>query len=193
MIQLKQLELLIKAQLQIKGIVMAIRKKEYVYFLLSAVIFILIVNIFSEKGISIDRIRLLGFSDVMKIFSQNLGYIFISLLFSFLGLSFVFIIKVLFLIGQGPSQFGINPIIYYACSFFHGVGELIVCSIVFYFTINQFKIIIGYYLGKKTFSEVKSFYISFIKSYLPKIIVILLISALVEVYISNRLIRFFIN
>lgn len=133
-------------------------------------------------------IKKLGFSHVLYIFGINSISIFTMLLLSITGLHLVMIFKVFMLIAQGPQLSGIDPIIYYGSSFTHGIGELLLCYLVLRFSIAQFKLIYGYIRDKKDKHDFKDFYSNFFKKTLPIIVLILFISALCEVYISNPLI-----
>lgn len=168
-------------------------KKQMIVFFSIAFLTILITNILTKSNNEIPQIKVLGFSDALHIFLINTLNILIFLLFSITGITFIIIFRIFIIIGQGPSLSGINPLIYYFCSFAHGLGELIACALVFCFSISQFKIIFGYFIGKVSKQEVKNLYISLFKYTLPSIIITLFISSLLEVYVSNRLIIYFVN
>ncbi|WP_232713399.1 stage II sporulation protein M [Bacillus xiapuensis] len=137
------------------------------------------------KTVSIER---LGFNHVLYIFYMNAAFVFSMILLSITGLHFVMIFKVLTLIGQGPSLSGIESSTYYLSSFIHGFFELLLCYIVLKFSIMQFKLVYENISEKKDKISIKQFYKNFIKKTCPLILIILFISAMCEVYISNPLI-----
>lgn len=170
-------------------------KKYKTYKILYIILFIVtvLIGIYTSKEpksiINISKIPLHG---ILLIFINNLFLISVWLLYSIFGISIFFIAKFLIHFGQVGIESGLNPIIYYGVSIPHGLGELFVTFIVFVFTIEQFIAWINFY-KYRDFKKLEEFYKYFFKHTFLVIIFILLISACLEVVVSNRLINIIFN
>ncbi|MDR6999445.1 hypothetical protein J2Y67_001892 [Neobacillus niacini] len=135
----------------------------------------------------IVELKFLYLEDAIYIFAINSLQVLFWFLLSPFGLSLPFIFKFIYSMGQAPHNTEIDGFWYYLSSIAHGVGEIIVSFIVFMFTIKQFYF---FYLFLKTkqANDLKRLYIELLKKYIPISIIILFISAIFEVYISNRII-----
>lgn len=170
-----------------------ITNKRLIGFFGIAVIIIAITNLLTETIEQKEHnITTLGFKDMLFVFATNSSYIALLLILSITGFNLLMIFKVFITIGQGPSLSGIEPLIYYLSSLTHGIGELLVCFLLFSFTINQAKVLFGYFNGTRGKQDVKTLYMDLIKRIIPAALVIILISSFCEIYISNRLIQLLI-
>ncbi|UUD42654.1 hypothetical protein [Bacillus pumilus] len=171
---------------------MDIKRYISLYFILSISI-IFIINIFIENNTEVREIPELSFVDVYYITINNILFTIFAGILSLFGLSFIFIFKIIFLIGEGPSTAGINPIIYYFSSISHGLVELFVGCLLFCFSIQFLKLIIDYTKGYLKIETIKYFLIKTVKYTIPFVCIVILIGALFEVYISNKLIKFILS
>lgn len=164
-------------------------KNLLILFTLCALILITIGYLTTNNSDNLE-IAALDINDVGIIFIINtlltLTYFFLSLF----GVSFLFIGKFLFSMGQGPKEVGIDPLIYFTSSTLHGLGELIVFFIIFSFTIKHIYYVINFLRGKMLGEALKHFYFTTIIKMIPLCLLIILISAFAEVYISNKLILY---
>lgn len=80
----------------------------------------------------------------------------------------------------------VSSLHYYSSSFIHGFVELVVLYIVLYVTLVQHKVLFNFF-SINIKNEMKVFYLNFLLKKGPFLVVILIVGALVEVYISNRL------
>lgn len=171
--------------------------KEYRYYIILyfsiGILTILFSNITAESQEPIQLIKKLELQDVFYIFGNNFLFALFSFLISFSGLSLILVFKVFVLIGQGPAQAGINSGMYYLSSFLHGFGELVIGCIIFCFTIKHIRLLFSVYLGNNPKSILKAFYKGFFKYTLPITMLIVFISAILEVYVSNIMIAYFIS
>lgn len=136
-----------------------------------------------------NEVILLKYTDIIPIFIYNSIIIFIYIFLSYFGGSFLLIFKFIYNMSISFNGYNMSPGSYYLSSYLHGVLELILCYYIFNFSIDLIK---GYYtFFKNNNSEYlkninKQFYIYV----LPKMLVIILIAACVEVIISNKLIYY---
>lgn len=166
--------------------------KEFVYYI-CGYSFMVFIAIFLgttladkvDKEIIVKQLNLL---DVIYIFTINLIVILSWLVISPLGLSILNIFSFFLNFGKVGLESGIPPIIYYLVSLFHGFGEILVNFILFSFTLKQIYLIFKF-LKCKDFRKIRSFYESSISYVLSRIVIILFISAIFEVVISNFLIN----
>jgi len=93
--------------------------------------------------------------------------------------------------GMSGKVSGIDPFVYYISSFTHGIGELILVFIVLLFSYMQFKMFYLVIKGKERIESMKQFYISALKIVIPLGLILSIVNALAEVYVSNRLILLF--
>lgn len=157
-------------------------------YLIIGLLVILFSNIMTKPQASIQSIRELGLQDIFYIFGNNLLFALFAFLLSFSGLSLILVFKIFVLIGQGPALAGIDSGIYYLSSFLHGFGELVIGCIIFCFTIKHIRILFSVYLGNNHKSILKVFYKKFFNYILPITMLIIFISSVLEVYVSNTII-----
>lgn len=165
-------------------------KKEYSYFFVYFFLSILIIgysltNNSFTNNMSND-FKSLNLEDVYLIFVMNSLQVLFFFLLAPLGISIVFILKFLYSIGQAPYSTKVDVISFYLSSLTHGLGEIIVCYLVILFTIKHFLCLYRFIRTKKM-SEFKKLYLNLIKRYIPLSLLILLLSAFCEVYISNKI------
>lgn len=138
-----------------------------------------------NKEISVKRLE---YFDIFYIFILNLVVILRWLVISPLGLTILSIFKFFVHLGKVSIESGIPPIIYYLVSLSHGLGEILVTFILFSFTVKQLYLFFKC-IKDKNLKILKNFYISSISYILSRIVIILFISSIFEIIISN----FFIN
>ncbi|KYC88507.1 hypothetical protein B4102_4039 [Heyndrickxia sporothermodurans] len=169
-----------------------IRKYIFIYFFISLII-IIALNLNHQISFQkTNMLPILTIKDVMTIFWANTKYILIGFILAPIGISLLWVIKIPFIIGQGPSLSGIDPGIYYLSSFIHGLGELFVGCILFCFTITHFHLLIKYMNRELSIAHFKAFYGQTIICILPITLAIIFISAIIEVFVSNFIIRAFL-
>jgi hypothetical protein len=170
-------------------------EKKAFYFSIYFLIAILVIGYsYSNSQVmnSNFEIKKLYLEDAILIFILNSVQIIFWFLLSPFGLSLPFILKFLYSMGQGPNSTDINPFLYYSSSVTHGFGEILVSYIVIVFTIKQFYCFYKVIKTKET-EILKKLYIKLMKKYIPISLIILLISSLMEVYVSNRIILHFVG
>ncbi|MFC0213294.1 hypothetical protein ACFFK0_12670 [Paenibacillus chartarius] len=141
-----------------------------------------------------DRtVALLQAGDAAFIFLVNGFMALVWMLMGVLGLSLIPIIKFLLHMGAGPAAEGIHPFIYYLSSFSHGLCEWFVGYLVLKFTIEHVRCILLYSRNLIGRAQLAAFYKRVLLRTLPQIFGILLAGALLEVYVSNRLIYYFVQ
>lgn len=162
-----------------------------ILYLLCSLIFIVVFNILASPSSSsiTKQIPVMGLSEFLFIFLNNLAYTLAGFLLSFVGLSLIFIIKIPLIIAQGAHEAGINPVIYYFSSFTHGFCELLIGCILLSFTLSHINLLFHYAKGEVNRIHISSFYKKALKYLLPTVSMIILISAFLEVYVSNPLIK----
>lgn len=140
----------------------------------------------SQEIINPNKLHII---DIVRIFIVNMITIFIWFLLSHLGLSFIAIINFVFSMILAGIQYGNNT--YHLSSISHGVGELLVTFIIFCYSIDYVLALIHLYkTGEK--KAILNRFKFFIKEELLFITGILLISAILEVIVSNQLFILFI-
>lgn len=166
-------------------------RKFIILYLICSFIFIIVFNLLAPlPSPSITKqIPVMGLSELLFIFLNNLFYTLIGFLLSFVGLSVIFIIKIPIIIALGASEAGINPVVYYFSSFTHGFCELLIGCILLSFTISHINLLVHYAKGRVNGIHFSYFYKKTLKYLFPTVVVILLISAFLEVYVSNPLIK----
>jgi len=142
---------------------------------------------------SADEVRLLVLDDVMYIFGHNLLYMSLMLLLSLFVLSPVLMVKFLLNLGGGANMDGVDPLFYYASSFLHGFGEWAGCFLILLFTAHHVRQLVLFFRKEITSADLYAFYFRAVKRIYPPLVLILLVSAIVEVYVSNRLIVFLLQ
>ena len=162
-------------------------KRKLVFFIAGSALLMFFGYINNIKETSeFQPARLLDFSDAINIFLLNMTVSVFWILLSVTGLSIPFIAKFIYGIGQAGSL-SENPASYYLSSLTHGIGELIVCYIIADFSIKHLYILFLLITDKVTSEKLKAFYVHTIKKTLPLCMVLLFISSLLEVYLSNRI------
>jgi len=161
-----------------------------IYFVFSLLLiffgyYITPVEIVSQNPISLNLL------DSLYIFLINFTLYLVLILFSFTGFSVLFILRFIFTMGMSGKVSGIDPFVYYISSFTHGIGELILVFIVLLFSYMQFKMFYLVIKGKERIESMKQFYISALKIVIPLGLILSIVNALAEVYVSNRLILLF--
>lgn len=155
-------------------------------YILFSIIMITIGYLYTKDTGGQVSFHKLHLKDAAFIFGFNYSQILIWLLLSPLLLSIPLIGKFLFSIGQGPQLTNIDAYTYYVSSLSHGLGELVVGFLVYCLTIEQFLAWI-YFFKTRDNSKLKSLYLYSLKIIVPSITIILILSALCEVYVSNAL------
>ncbi|OBY81580.1 hypothetical protein BBG47_00430 [Paenibacillus sp. KS1] len=131
----------------------------------------------------------MGAQEFVFIFLNNLLYTLLGFMLSCVGLSIIFIIKIPIIIAMGPASAGISPIVYYFSSFTHGFCEMLIGCILLSYTISHVSLYVKYVTGRATKIHLLYFYKRTLQYVIPTVILFLLISAFLEVYISNFLIQ----
>ena len=136
------------------------------------------------------KISCLGFNYIILIFLVNFFTIFICLLLTPTGISYIIILKIIFTIGYSSKTALIPLYIYLPISLIHGIFEITCIYIVYklttlywinYLSKNNNKYEVFLNLLKKTYLK-----------YLPFICLLLVIGAILEVMVSNKLINYLI-
>lgn len=166
------------------------KKHIFLYFSFSIVI-IIFMNLLSSSTVQHIDIPILGFEDVITIFTSNTAYILIGFLLAPLGLPIIMVVRIPFIIGSGPAMSNIDPLVYYSASFIHGISELIVGCFLYLFILKFFILVIKFMNKQAVKENFYQLYLELIMSTIPKVIIILLVSAFIETFVSNPLIRIF--
>lgn len=167
--------------------------KKLLYLFCILVISVISVGYLTNTNIPHNNnLRLLDSKDLTLIFSINTAIILMLCILSITGLSLVFIIKILFTIGFTAKGSGINTFTYFSVSLIHGIFELIALFIVFVISVKHIILIAEYLKGKNKKEVIFKFYFSLLKKEIPITIILLTIGALLEVYVSNRILIFLI-
>lgn len=162
-------------------------------YVIISIFLIVLGNYLTELNNNVVSPKYLNLNDAIFIFKNNFIHVFLWCLLSFFGLSIVLIFSFLFNMGQGPALASIDPTIYYISSFTHGFGEILVGGIVFCFTIKQMKLFYECIVYEKQYDVIKFHIKNLFNVIIPTIAFILLISAFLEVFISNRLLILLLN
>lgn len=129
----------------------------------------------------------------MLIFAVNGMTVLFWYALSFTGLSFVFIFNAIYQMGTGWSSLTSSPVIYYSVSASHGFLEWLACFVVFAFTIDHLQTIYLFFRKKANNQQLIAFYLHAIKKTIPATLLILLVAAALEVYVSNKLLLLLLN
>jgi len=159
----------------------------YGFFFAISILLILVSYRINFDQSSQIELGYLGFKDAVLIFIINTFYIVMLMVGSYFLLHIPFVFKFGWDVGLHGATSGFSPMIYYTSSFSHGFIELVVMAIVFVFAIKNYLFLYRYF-SKKHKTNGKD-YIKFIFTYLRIIVLLLFISAFLEVYLSNRLIN----
>jgi hypothetical protein len=167
------------------------RTSKFLFIYLFFAIVLITISYFNTTGpehkMQMIELNSLDYIDGFHIFVQNSVQIIFWYLFSPFGISLAFIGKFIYSMGQAPHVVGISPTLYYSSSITHGLGELIVSFFVLLFTVQQLYCFYLFFKHKET-TQLKLLYKKLLKNYLPLSILILFISAILEVYVSNRIV-----
>ncbi len=132
----------------------------------------------------------LSYIHIPIIFFSNLFIIFICLLISPSGLSFLIIFKTIFTIGYLTDSTILPIYIYLPISLIHGIFEIISLYLSYKLTVSHWRNYMRN-TGNKKFVVFKNLLKKTFTQYLPVILVLLIIGAILEVLISNRLAIYF--
>ncbi|HGN7442380.1 TPA: stage II sporulation protein M [Staphylococcus aureus] len=161
-------------------------KKTYsMLFFILMIIFLIIGYFYDGNSKSIENPKLLNYHDIFFIFLVNAFVLLLIFALSPTGLSLVFIFKNIFTIGQSIGHSGDDIYIYILISLIHGLFEITALFLAYKITL---KFLIYYF--KKSERNLKKLISNFkmlLKTYIYYVIPILLIGAVLEVLVSNRL------
>lgn len=132
---------------------------------------------------SINELRSLSLYDAIFIFAYNTIYCLVLLLLAFTGIPLLVIARFIINVGIVGKQSGVPFWIFYSSSFLHLILELYVTYIIITISIRGIYLILTYSDNNSSF---KLFLIKILKRKIPLLIIILFISALIEVGISNK-------
>lgn len=140
-----------------------------------------------------NELQMMHLEDVLVIIINNTIYIVIWFVFSLFAISPFLFMRAIYLMGAGANEAGINPTVYYSSSFLHGFGEWFCTLLVFIFMLQHLKSMYLYATKRMQFSELLEVYVFTLKKTIPFSILVIVVSAFVEVYVSNRLLLYFIQ
>ncbi|WP_169085666.1 stage II sporulation protein M [Paenibacillus sp. PL91] len=135
-----------------------------------------------------DDVEKLGTHFIWFVFIANTITILFMYLLSTVGLAIPFIIKNLYSIGYAAKASGIPPLIYFPVSLIHGIFELIALFLVLFTCIQNIKILILIKKGGESQSAFWTFNKRLLRREIPLTVVLLIVGALLEILVSNRLI-----
>lgn len=167
---------------------MSYRKTVKLTFIILTLIFFLLGLNFGESNN--ENITRLSYTYIPIIFLVNLLSVFICLLIAPTGLSLVLIFKIIFTIGLSSNSTILPIYMYLPISLIHGIFEIICLYI-------SYKLTISHWFNYLSNNESQRFVIfkSLLKKvfthYLPIVIVLLIIGAILEVLVSNRIAIYF--
>lgn len=162
------------------------------YFLL--IILLIYQNGFSQKSVElITEFRFLHILDLFFIFGFNLLIMTIWLSLSFLLIGIIFPIKFIFDMAIMANNFENGPFVFFISTFPHGFGEILATSVVIVSFGQILKIYINFFRSIISFSKLKEQMFSLIIRFFCIITPLLFVSAIIEVYISNRLYYIIMN
>lgn len=159
-------------------------------FLVIAIFSIVLGYVVIPDGNSIEITAVLDYKDGIYIFLNNLFMLSIWFIFSIFALPIIFGIPFWFSMGALGKQTDTDILNFIISSIPHGPGEIFCTLLICVFTVKQFSIIYKIFRGMALKEDLKKLYVNFFKKTYPLIIVVLIFSAVLEVYVSNPLIRF---
>lgn len=163
--------------------------KRHLIFICISLIIIAVSFLFTPSETNAINIGVLDFTTAIYISLINFSLVFIFTILSFTGLSFLFILAAMIGMGMAGSQSGIDPIVYYTSSFVHGIGEIIVLSIVFWFSVDHIKVLYKSVRYETKMTKLKNFYLNRGSRIVVLLFILSFINGFTEVYISNTLIN----
>lgn len=157
-------------------------------FFVLMIIFLITGYLYGGNSNSIENTELLPYHDIFYIFLVNAFVLLLIFILAPTGLSLMFIFKNIFTIGQSVGHFGGNIYIYIVISLIHGFFEITALFLAYNRTLE---FILYYFKKEKKQKELTFTLKSLLETYVYYIIPILLIGAILEVLVSNRLVVFF--
>ena len=148
------------------------------------------INYNNNVKVNSININLLHLNDMINIFLINLFIILSLIIISFSGISIIVAIKFIISFGISGEKSGIPVMYYYSASLVHLILELFVLYFIIVITINQISLLIKFFLNKTDIITIKTYYLDLVSKKIPFIIFVLFISAIIEVYVSNRIIYY---
>ncbi|HEY4544026.1 MAG TPA: hypothetical protein VIG40_05225 [Tissierellaceae bacterium] len=95
--------------------------------------------------------------------------------------------------GESGKISGIDPVIYYTSSFSHGVVEVLLSLIIVVYSVKHIALLWKFLFNKLNSREISEFYKKIFLKVIPSVGVLCFLGAVLEVYVSNPLIRYFIT
>lgn len=166
------------------------RKYIILYMIVSTLVF-LIGYIIGEKHSPIIVNNIYP-KDIIYIYITNIIIIIGMLLLSITGISLFFIFFNIFKIGMACKESGINFALYFPISLLHGIFELLALYIIFSITLNY----LYSYFQLLIKSNSRFFILNtklLITKGIPFLIITILIGAIIEVLISNKILFNLLN
>jgi uncharacterized membrane protein SpoIIM required for sporulation len=163
----------------------------YKYLSMGALVIVVLGYLCTTGSNSLEITSNLNFQDSIFIFLNNLFFISVWFFFSVFGLPLLFGSSFLFNMGALAKQANVDTLGFVVASIPHGVGEIICVVLICSFTFKQYRLIYNLFKNNASITEFKQLYLFFFKKTFPFIIGVLAVSALLEVYVSNPLIRYF--
>ncbi|MGX1195920.1 hypothetical protein [Metabacillus sp. SLBN-84] len=136
---------------------------------------------------------LLDYNFIFLIFISNAFTILLLFFVAPFGIAIPFVIKILITIGLAAGNSGINPLIYFPVSLIHGVFELFALLVISYVSTKNLHIIYQIIKKKLPSNYYWHFNLGILKKELPLVFSLLLIGAVLEVMVSNRIIAFILT
>lgn len=164
--------------------------EEFYAFILFVTILLSIVSSNSIKDNTTFIYKELPLDSIIKIALFNSTFILFHTLLSMVGIGIPGVIKAIYSIGANSVNFKYGISTYFLISCFHGFFEFYALFFVFKINIKALMYIYNLIYEKdvdKYVFEYKLFIIDTLSIFFKKIIIILFISSVVEVIISNRL------
>lgn len=154
----------------------------FIFLLLKA----FIVGNLIESNEQLPAFEYLSYTDVFIILFVNLLVVILWLVITHLGLFPIFCFN--FVLNMVTTGRGFNDLsgLFFRSSLSHGVGELLVCYIIFSYYVDYLGSIYNLYKTGST-NKIVDCICNFLKKDFLLILIILLVSAVLEVFVSNRI------
>lgn len=168
-------------------------KKTFGIYLFLSILIIVLSYIYHDRldYENTSSISFLYFEDAVYIFLLNSMQLTFLIFVSIFGIHFYYIFNYLLDMGMHGAYTDTDPWIYYGSSFFHGFLEVLAMFIVLIISIRIYKELY-LIIFKNESRSLKIWFKSFIKN-LTILYSVLLLAALIEVYLSNRIINLFLG
>lgn len=159
------------------------------YFYVFILIVAFFIGFFTNVAKESNNLNYLNYNNFISIFLYNFIIVIIWFSFAHVGISIFFIFKFMIDMVLAGKKFFFDERIYFFSSLSHGVCELLIGFIIFSYSIDFY--IYLFHLYKTGNSSMLVFRLKkFLKFDFFIILILLLVSAFLEVYVSNRIILF---